>query len=348
MLIIFESKQIKLDFERFPEIISRTKIEAERFHKKLLKIFNFVLRFVSNKEFSNRWNKISEIYYLLEDNYSKKRLIELMSARVLGFNNVKLSLNNDKYWKIRDNIKSLIKGDEIIQAAKWKLNFFDLSKIKIPIKLFSTSPGIMCNFLLEQYRYNKSENIVAKEREIIIDAGGCWGDIALYFANKVGKLGKVFSFEFISDNLNVFKKNIDLNPFFKEIITIVENPLGKNSDCELFIIENGPSSRITEQPFENFTKKVKSISTDEYVKQNGISKINFIKMDIEGSEFNALIGAKQTIIKYKPKLAIAIYHNQDQIFEIPQFLNSLNLNYKFYLDHFTTHGEESILFAKVD
>ncbi|KKL59875.1 hypothetical protein LCGC14_2210950 [marine sediment metagenome] len=71
-------------------------------------------------------------------------------------------------------------------------------------------------------------------------------------------------------------------------------------------------------------------------------------MDIEGAEFNALIGAKQVLKKFMPKLAISIYHHFDSFIKIPQFINSLNLNYKLYLDHFTTHNEETILFAKVN
>lgn len=70
-------------------------------------------------------------------------------------------------------------------------------------------------------------------------------------------------------------------------------------------------------------------------------------MDIEGSELKALHGAIETIRKFCPKLAISIYHRPDDIFEIPIFINSLAAGCQPYIDHYTIHNEETILYAKV-
>ena len=96
---------------------------------------------------------------------------------------------------------------------------------------------------------------------------------------------------------------------------------------------------------KNSSMKLITISIDDYIKEKKIPKIDFIKMDIEGAEVAALTGAKETIIKYKPKLAISVYHKIEHYYQIPLFINSLNLNYKFYLDHFSPGRSESILFG---
>ena len=70
-------------------------------------------------------------------------------------------------------------------------------------------------------------------------------------------------------------------------------------------------------------------------------------MDIEGSEQSAIKGGINTIMKYKPKLAISIYHSMDDFVNIAQYLKSLNLGYDFYLKHGTIHCEETVLLAKV-
>ena len=66
---------------------------------------------------------------------------------------------------------------------------------------------------------------------------------------------------------------------------------------------------------------------------------------IEGSELAALRGAESTIRRWRPKLAISIYHRPEDFFVIPSWIDSLGLGYRFYLDHYSIHGEETVLYA---
>jgi hypothetical protein len=50
-------------------------------------------------------------------------------------------------------------------------------------------------------------------------------------------------------------------------------------------------------------------------------------------------------MKYKPKLAIAIYHSMDDFLNIPKWILDLDVGYKIYLGHSTIHSEESVIFA---
>ena len=68
-------------------------------------------------------------------------------------------------------------------------------------------------------------------------------------------------------------------------------------------------------------------------------------MDIEGAELKALHGAESTLRKFRPKLAISVYHQLVDIVEIPRYLARLGLEYKFYLGHYTIHLEETVLYA---
>jgi hypothetical protein len=86
---------------------------------------------------------------------------------------------------------------------------------------------------------------------------------------------------------------------------------------------------------------------DSIVAANNVPRIDFIKMDIEGSELGALNGAEAAIRRWRPKLAISLYHRPEDFFSIPLWIDGLALGYKLYLDHYTIHSEETVLYATV-
>ena len=93
-------------------------------------------------------------------------------------------------------------------------------------------------------------------------------------------------------------------------------------------------------------RKVAARTIDSIFHQFGLDAVDYLKMDIEGAELKALQGAEGTIRAFRPRLAISIYHREDDFIEIPRYLNGLGLGYEFYLDHFTIYGEETVLFAR--
>ena len=290
------------------------------------------------------------LYELLEDEKSKELLVKLVAFRILGHKRVKLPRNNEQFWKNLEVISTLESEEDTIDVNfdNWTLKRTNLSPLGIPIELYYLAIGTNCTFLLEQYKYEESSGealVRARSGDTVMDLGGCWGDTALYFANCVGNDGKVFSFEFIPSNISIFKQNLALNPILQRVVNLIDRPVWHESDLEVFYTDLGPGSWVSFDRPEAFDGRVETISIDDAVQQNDINKVDFIKMDIEGAEPEALKGAVRTIEKFRPKLAISIYHNLSHFSQIPSFIDSLGLGYKFYLDHFTIHTDETILFA---
>lgn len=296
--------------------------------------YNFYIENISQFEY---------LYKRLINNESKKKMLEILCYKILGFTKIKLSkkelYDNKKEMQL---INQYSHENDILILDNFR---FDLKKFSFlfnnnRITMYFLAGGIYIDFIMEQYNYN---NIVCiEEEDIVIDGGACWGDTALYFASSNAK--KVYSFEFIQSNCNVFEKNISLNPDLANKIELIKHPLWDESNINLSYSDNGPSSNIGNQ--EQYYNKITSISLDDFAKEKNIEKIDFIKMDIEGAELNALKGAKNVIKSFKPKLAISIYHKNRDMIDIPKYIQTLNPDYEFYFDYYTTYGYEIMLYAK--
>lgn len=297
---------------------------------------------------------LDKFYNLLEDESSRYLFIQVLSFRILGHRKIRLHLSTEAYWKAITKLNELVDKGNYLEAifpvsGNIKLHYMDLCPLDIPVKLFTTPRTVLTQFLIKQYERKipgKNLSIEVKPGDIVIDGGACWGDATLYFADKVGRDGMVYAFEFIPTSLNILKKNLSLNHNISRRIKVVERPLWNVSRTEMYYKDKGPGSKVALQSFANTEGTVSSISIDDFVKEENLNKVDFIKMDIEGSEQKAIKGAINTLERFRPQLAISIYHNFGYDFaNIANILNDLNLGYKFYLGHFTIHHEETVLFA---
>ncbi len=295
---------------------------------------------------------LDNFYTRLEDENSKELLLKIVLFRILGYIKVKLPLSSPQYWSKLQEVEKLADQNDFIDLnnGSSKLYCHNLSKLKIPVKIFMNSKGLYTTFCIEQYKLYPGTNksIGAQINDVVFDLGGCYGDTTLYFADQVGEKGKVYAFEFVPGNVKVMNKNFELNPQFSSLIEIVDRPVWQTSGKEIFYKEAGPMSKISFQEFDGYDGKTTTISIDDFVKANNISKVDFLKTDIEGAEPFAIKGAIDTLTKFKPRLAISIYHNMGDFVNIVRLIDELNLGYKFYLGHSTIYSSETVLFCTID
>jgi FkbM family methyltransferase len=304
------------------------------------------IQFIQNSLTELEW-----IYRNLSDEDSKKTIVAVIAYRALGHRKIKLPLNTPAYWQMIREAEHAVEGSESFDLGFLGFRAYktDLSHIGYPIQLFFTPRGLVTQFQLQQYRCETINGLIQVEPgDIVIDGGGCYGDTALYFAHKAGPNGKVFSFEFLPENLEKWQKNVKMNPVLESRIQLVPHALWTQSGEELFITGHGPGTQVSSQTNDPHAQKVTTRSIDDLVNDEKLNAVDFIKMDIEGAEQNALKGAEQTIRRFKPKLAITVYHSLNDFWEIPMWVDQLGLGYKFYLRHFTIHAEETVLFAVTD
>ena len=290
-----------------------------------------------------------EFFYAnLASEKSKDLLVQLTAFRLLGYVKVRLPLSNNEYWKGMQEMEQMKNEKDFIDVPSfpWRLYLFDVSKTGFPIKVYINTKGSYTTFVVKQYiETSQNKRLAPHEGDVVIDLGGCYGDTALQFSYMVGNKGKVYTYEFIPGNLNIFKKNLALNPALKDAIEVIEHPVWDSSDKKVYYKDAGAGSHISFEPFKGNTGETTTLTVDDFVKNYNIEKVNFIKADIEGAEPYAIKGAINTLKKFTPTLAFTIYHSMNDFTSIVKQIADLNLGYKFYLGHYTIYASETVLYA---
>lgn len=175
------------------------------------------------------------------------------------------------------------------------------------------------SFVLTEYFLKDFE---PENSQSIIDCGASIGDATIFFKMKYPS-SKVYSIEYDNKNYEYLLKNKEINNFTDDDVVPIQ-------------------TFVTNQNAENMS------TIDEIVKKYKINNLGLIKLDIEGVERYALYGAKETILKQKPKLIIPIYHIEDDCLQIPKFLHSLNLPMTFRIKWLERRiwGMDCTLFVK--
>lgn len=167
----------------------------------------------------------------------------------------------------------------------------------------------------------------------IIDIGANVGLMTLQFSKLVPN-GRVFSFEPTHYALERLKKNLSLNPELAKNVTVINAFVSEKSETNPDIIAYS-SWKVNGEQAANLhpvhlgtpkdAKGVPSVSLDDFADQQQFAKIDFIKVDTDGHEYEVFKGAAKAIAKYRPKI----------IFESALYvLDEKNINFDFYLDYF--------------
>lgn len=227
-------------------------------------------------------------------------------------------------------VKDLLGDEKSKKTFKNLLDYRITNDIKLIPEIYES----------DHMQYFPKDGLFKQEaNEIFIDAGAYNGATACNFCEWAGNGGysKIYALEPDSLMFQIMKEYMSL----KNIEKVVPVNGGAYSySGKLRFTEDSltGSSRIDEVG----EKKIDIVSIDDIV---GDDKVTFIKMDIEGAEMAALEGAEKTIERCRPKLAISIYHNENDLWEIPYYILSKYPWYKIFIRHYSLTTNETIMYA---
>lgn len=164
------------------------------------------------------------------------------------------------------------------------------------------------------------DSFLKLSNENFVDLGAYNGDTVTDFINHCKDYRQITAIE---PDPKTFKK-LQRNTENIENITLVNACVSDNCGFLPFGIKGGRNSGIRPDGTMLKSITVDSLNTDA----------SFIKMDVEGEEINTILGAKETIIKHKPKMLVSAYHRTDDFIKIPQAVLGIRDDYKIYMRHF--------------
>ena len=269
--------------------------------------------------------------------YSKSKLLELKQSNPKKYEDTKYVYNCWKYWgllnpeegqyELIENRINMLKNhlDDFI----WVFNHLqDYKSKKVLLNILvhwimfdeDSLKAIIDNSFIH---YFDLDIIKCGGDEVFVDLGGYVGDTVIDYISTYGEdsYKSIYTYEITPENFEILKENL------KGYDNIIYRASGASDKCGFMYLEDSAIHSSAYQLGEKGTIKVPTVTLDEDIKE----KVTFIKMDIEGAEQSALRGAVKHIKDSHPKMAISVYHNNEDIWKIAEMVSELDPTYKFYL-----------------
>ena len=235
--------------------------------------------------------------------------------------------------------------------AKRGINFKDF--LYRSIKFLKIGDPLMLEIYVPKYNYNiycplnKEDFIVMtrheddiierflpKQGDIVVDIGAHMGRYTIIGSKRVGAQGKVVAIEAHPSNFEMLNRNIKLNQL-TNVIPLNYAVFSKETKIKLYLPEVESGYTIYNTIMSNRARtedkfvEVNANTLDYILQSKGITYVNWIKIDVEGAEFEVLKGASNVLSKSKDIALLIEVHGLDNYRPILEFVSSYNFKIEF-------------------
>ncbi len=177
----------------------------------------------------------------------------------------------------------------------------------------------------------------------LIDCGACNGDTLDSIRKLDLNINEIYAFEPELDNFkNLLVKLAILR---KNGVKAYGFPCGVSSDTATLKFSGSGLGGALSEGGDHAVPVVDLDSMFANFNFSNDCRSSLIKMDIEGSEYDALLGGRKIIHDIRPGLAISVFHKPSDLWELPLLIDSWNLGYDLYLRSHQYNGFDVVLYA---
>lgn len=193
-----------------------------------------------------------------------------------------------------------------------------------------------------------------KEGETVVDVGSNLGRYTMIASTRVGQTGKVVAIEPHPSNFKLLDRNIKLNSL-RNVITLNYAAYSKTTILSLYL----PNEELGTIHYSVFSENISNIKNsnilavnaetlDNLLRSTGIERVNWIKIDVEGAEFEVLKGACDVISKSEGIAILIELHGSPYVYnhKLTQLLQAYNFKIDFDVQH--QGGEKHVILRKVN
>jgi FkbM family methyltransferase len=302
-------------------------------------------------------DRCATLWEHLGDEESRGLFLRLLAYRALGPAHVRLQLEPGPYRRSVIAMTAQLVREVGVAGMpgmpyEWAHHVFDFASTGVPLRIAGPPLPLASTLVFSQYAYRDAEEAPAarpRPGDVALDVGGCWGETALWMAHELGEAGHVHCFEPSPQNLGLLAANLQRNPAFAPRITVHTAPLADTPGKQVWMDDITAAGATThdgaEAPEGRTTVPAHTDTVDALVARGALTRVDFLKLDVEGAELDILRGAEHTLRTQRPRLALAAYHRPDDLAVLPDFIASLGLEYRWYLQCSTMTDVDSILFG---
>ncbi len=294
--------------------------------------------------FTENYENVFRTYSRLGDQVSRDLYVDVLRFKLSGHLHVRIRNNVSAYAGEVARFQQAFAGAPSgarVSGMFGDLVHYDSEWNGVRYTVDTVKDGLLYTLVYRQYFLERDGVTICPEPgDHVIDGGSCTGDTIAVFRGAVGPDGHVYGFDPVRVHLDVCNMNTG-RPGYENTTIFPFGVSDRNIDAQ-------PVEMTTYQPGYHPMPNdgpVPLRRLDDLVMSGDIDRIDFLKLDVEGSELAALRGAVSSLHRFRPKLALSIYHRPNDFFEICDFVHDLGLEYKFYLGHYTIHDEETVLYA---
>jgi len=164
-------------------------------------------------------------------------------------------------------------------------------------------------FSLAQYELSAYPGLEVRRGDVVLDCGGFVGDWA-HWALRAGA-ARVVIFEPAAGQIECIRRNLAGPLQDGRAVLIPKGVWDRDEQLLLSHWDDNPAGHSVVDQRGPAGEAIQLTTIDAVVRELGLQRLDVIKMDIEGAEVRALRGARQTLARFRPRLAVATEHTRD-------------------------------------